>query len=226
MRKRKSTKNYRRGMIFLAIWLVFTVLVKIIDVKPIGPEGSKIGFAKLNGAFFEMTGFREGLYNMTEIVGYLTFSVIALFAFMGLYQWITRRSLMKVDKRIMALGFFYIIVGILYIMFTVVTVNYRPVIIDGGLEPSYPSSHTMMAISVFISAIIMINEMVSGSGKKLILDILCIVVLLVLAVGRTLCGVHWITDIIAGALLSTGLLFLFKGVIERQKESSRGLKLY
>ncbi len=226
MRKRKSNKYYRVGRIFLAIWIVFTVLIKVVDVQPIGPEGSKVGFAKLNGAFFEMTGFNETLYNLTETVGILTFAVIAFFASIGAYQLFARRSLFKVDKRIMALGFFYISVGIFYLLFRVVVINYRPVMLDGGLEASYPSSHTMMAISVFLSAIIMIHEMVPKERLKHILIAACIVVLFVLAGGRALCGIHWITDIVAGTLLSLGLLFIFKGVIERQKEATRGLKLY
>ena len=35
---------------------------------------------------------------------------------------------------------------------------------------------------------------------------------MVLMVGRLLSGVHWLTDIIGGVLISLGLLFLFAGV--------------
>lgn len=224
--RNKSGRLYRRGAIFGIIFIIFTILVKFVDVQPIGPEGSKVGFATINGAFFEKTGFHEGLYNMTEIVGYLTFIVIALFASIGAYQLFTTRRLFLVDKRIRALGVFYVVVGIFYLLFRVVTINFRPVMIEGGLEASYPSSHTMMAFSVFLSAIVMINEMVEKKGLKIGLDIGAIIVLLELTIGRMFSGTHWLTDIVAGIILSLSLFFLFLGVIERQKETSGGLKLY
>lgn len=82
-------------------------------------------------------------------------------------------------------------------------INYRPILVDGHLEASYPSSHTFLAVAVLLSAFYLFKK---EKGIKKIMSFLCLLVMSIIVVGRILSGVHWITDILGGILL--GLSFV------------------
>lgn len=199
---------------FLIAFIIFTALVIHADVQPIGPNGSKIGLASLNKAFFDATGENELCYDISKYVGILPFVVVFCFGMLGLVQSIKRKSLLKADIPVYILGALYIVIAIAYFLFEFLVINYRPVLIDGVLEASYPSSHTMVAVSVMASAIIMLHILIKGKRALLIVaDILCVAIAAVIETCRLLSGVHWLTDII-GALLISGLLIsLFYGFV-------------
>ena len=204
--------------LFLA-FIVFTIIIKFVDVKAVGPLQSEIGLASINVAVFKVIGSSKVMYDITEILGYLTFLVIAFFAGLGLYQLIKYKSIKKVDYKILVLGGFYVIVLIFYALFELIVVNYRPILVEGELEASYPSSHTMLSICVISSAMIIAGEMLSGK-KALSIAVVIIGYALVLftVIGRLLSGVHWFTDIFGGVLLSFALIMLFYTAIEFVRE--------
>lgn len=76
---------------------------------------------------------------MTDWLGLIPVGTGLRFALLGAAQLVRRKSLLKVDGSILALGVFYITVLAAYLIFEEVVVNYRPVLIDGKLEASYPS---------------------------------------------------------------------------------------
>lgn len=196
-------------IISFVIFIIYTILVKFVGVGAIGPDGSEVGFAGVNGWFHNLTGENFGIYNMTDVVSLVVAGAVVLaFAILGLVQLVKRKSLKKVDADILALGIFYILVGVAYVVFEVVKINYRPVLIDGALETSYPSSTTMLAITVFGSAMAVIPKYVKGRWGR-ILEAAAGVMLGFLVVLRTLSGVHWLTDIIGGILLSVALISAF-----------------
>lgn len=195
--------------LFLA-FIIFTILVKCVDVQAIGPLGSKVGLAGINEAVFKVFGVNQTIYNVTEILGYLTFLIIAFFAGLGVYQLIKGKSIKKVDYKILALGGFYVVVLLFYVLFEVIVVNYRPVLIEGELEASYPSSHTMLSICVVSSAMIVLTEMLNGK-KAITITVVAVgyALILITVIGRLLSGVHWFTDVFGGVLLSFALIMLF-----------------
>lgn len=195
--------------LFLA-FIIFTILVKCVDVQAIGPLGSKVGLAGINEAVFKVFGVNQTIYNVTEILGYLTFLIIAFFAGLGVYQLIKGKSIKKVDYKILALGGFYVVVLLFYVLFEVIIVNYRPVLIEGELEASYPSSHTMLSICVVSSAMIVLTEMLNGK-KAITITVVAVgyALILITVIGRLLSGVHWFTDVFGGVLLSFALIMLF-----------------
>ncbi len=214
MSELNEKKAYIGSSLFFVLFIVFTILSKTVDVEPIGPEGSLVGFSNLNHAFNFIFSFNNFYYEASEILGYAALGVCFGFALFGLSQLVKRKSLKKVDKEIYLLAGFYAIVLGFYALFEVIVINYRPIILDAGegLEASYPSSHTMLGICVFFSAAAMFQKYLWQ--KKMLCNIVttaCIAAMVLTIVFRAFSGVHWITDICGGCLLSTALICLFGG---------------
>ena len=107
----KKTKSLWIGLAFLAAFALWTVLIRFIDVQAIGPNGSSVGFAALNKAVHETIGVHWGLYTVTDWLGLIPIGFVLGFAILGLVQLVRRRSLFKVDRSILVLGGFYIVVS-------------------------------------------------------------------------------------------------------------------
>ena len=194
-------RNIITSITLLILSVVFTLLVKNIDVKAIGPNESLVGFADINKLFHNLIGSNMAIYKITEIIGLIPLLIASIYVIIGIKQLITRKSLLKVDKEIYLLGLFYILVLGVYIFFEKVVINYRPVLIDNILEPSYPSSHTLMSICICISSI-MINKKLFRNNLADIENIISIIVMVLIIVGRIISGVHWFTDILGGIIIS------------------------
>ena len=200
---------------FVAVTLiavVFTVLVKIVDVGFVSSTGSLVGFSSVNIPFSQKFGFNPIFYKVSEVLGYLIFLVIAVFAFIGCYQLIKRKSLMKVDKDLYALAITYVFTFALYIFFDkVLVINLRPIIMAGEsiAEPSFPSSHTLLAVSVLGTAI---SE--CGKIRRKSFRVSLVIVLAILmgatVLSRLFSGVHWVTDIVAGILWGEVMMTLYQ----------------
>ena len=204
------------SLIFASI--LFTVLVKFIDVKAIGAVGSSIGFSTINNFFHNLIGVNMIFYHITDWLGFIPIFMALGYAVIGIIQLIKRKSFLKVDKEIIALGVFYFVLVATYIFFEIVVVNYRPVLIDGVLEASYPSSHTLMSICLCGSSIIVNKKLFNNKPAKAV-NILSIIVIVIIVVGRIISGVHWFTDIIGGIIISVSLLmtlYSFVSLIKKE----------
>lgn len=205
-------RNFLISGILLLIAITFTILVKVVDVKQIGVNNSSIGFATLNQFIFETTGVNIIWYHITDWLGLIPVFMAIVYAFIGLIQLIKRRSIFKVDKEIILLGLYYIIVIALYVFFEKVIINYRPILMNGFLEASYPSSHTLMTIC-FCGSSILINKKLFNNKITKVINYLSIIIITIIVVGRLISGVHWFTDIIGGILISSGLLMTFYSLL-------------
>lgn len=205
-------RNFLISGILLLIAITFTILVKVVDVKQIGVNNSSIGFATLNQFIFETTGVNMIWYHITDWLGLIPVFMAIVYAFIGLIQLIKRRSIFKVDKEIILLGLYYIIVIVLYVFFEKVIINYRPILMNGFLEASYPSSHTLMTICICGSSIL-INKKLFNNKITKVINYLSIIIITITVVGRLISGVHWFTDIIGGILISSGLLMTFYSLL-------------
>ena len=200
------------AIILLASFVLWTLLISLVDVKPIGPNATSVGFATLNRFFHELTGVNLQLYIITDWLGLIPIAAAFGFAILGVIQLIKRKSLWKVDFNILALGTFYIVVIIAYLFFEIFIINYRPTLINGYLEASYPSSTTMLVMSVMPTMAMQLNVRIKNiiARRCAIIAIMAFIAFMVIA--RLLSGVHWITDIIGGALLSAGLVILYDAI--------------
>ncbi len=210
--KKKIKKNFIiAGGLFL-FFLLWTVAVQYVDVQAIGPRDSVVGFATFNGFFHNLTGTHMLIYTITDWLGLLPVFVVLGFAILGLVQLIKRKSLLKVDWDILALGGFYVIVFTAYILFEVFAINYRPVLINGYLEASYPSSTTLLVMSVMPTAISQMKRRIQNEKVRKVVKYTIWTFTLLMVLGRLISGVHWFTDIIGGVLLSTSLVMFYDAI--------------
>lgn len=215
--KKQNQKNFYRGAYFLIAFVLWTVLLRFVDVKQIGPQNSKVGLSTLNQFVHNLTGTNMTLYNITDWLGLVPIFFAMGFGILGLLQWIKRKSLKKVDYSILVLGGFYIVVMAVYILFEYVVINYRPTLINGILEVSYPSSTTLLVMCVMPTAIMQLKDRLKNSVFKKCLVTIIILFIIFMVVGRIISGVHWITDIIGGVLLSIGLVTIYQAVVNLKK---------
>ena len=206
---KKNRKRVVLGASLIVAFALWTVLACFVDVRAIGPKGSSVGFAALNGFVHELTDVNWLLYTVTDWLGLVPIAAALGFAILGLVQLIGRKSLWKVDHSIFALGVFYIVVMTAYIFFEMVIINYRPVLINGYLEASYPSSTTMLVTCVMPTVAMQLNARLKYAFFRRCAITAIVAFTAFMMIGRLLSGVHWITDIIGGALLSAGLVTMY-----------------
>ena len=205
-------KNIITSITMIILAVIYTILVKIIDVAPIGPNNSEVGFSKINGFFHNLLGSNMTIYKITEILGIIPLLMAGIYAIIGLVELIKRKSLNKVDYEIYALAGLYVVVLGLYVFFEKCIINYRPILIDGVLEASYPSSHTLMALCICGSSII-VNKRIFHKKIFNLENKLSIFLMITIILGRFISGVHWFSDIIGAIFISLALLSSFYTVI-------------
>ena len=210
------TMKKRLWLLPAALWAafaLFTLLLTCVDVQAIGPQGSAVGFATVNEWAFQLLGAQLLWYHITDWLGVVAIVVAFSFAVAGLYQWVKRKSIRKVDRHILVLGDFYLLVIGCYLFFEKVVINCRPILMDGSLEASYPSSHTMIVVSIIATAAMAFRALCpQKKGWCLAVDIFAAVVIAVTVIGRLIAGVHWLTDIVGGLLLSAALVATYWAV--------------
>ena len=206
-------KNIIVSICLIMLSVIYTILVKYVDVAPIGPKASSVGFSTLNKFVFNFLGRSNIWYNITEVLGMISILIALFYALIGLYKLIKNKSILKIDKEIIILGIFYFVVLLVYLFFEKVIINYRPILVKGVLEASYPSSHTMLSICICLSAIIINNKLYKNMRISKIINTLSIIIMITTTVGRLLSGMHWVSDILGGTIISICLSYIFKTVI-------------
>ena len=199
------------GILFLVLFVIWTILIQTVDVQMIGVNGTKVGFSFLNQAFHTLTGCNMTLYFVTDWLGLVPLIVCCIFGRLGLFQLIKRRSLFKVDKDILLLGIYYFVVIVLYLVFEMFPINYRPILIEGRMEASYPSSTTLLVLSVMPTLMIQISRRLNNHRFKRVIYVFTVIFILFMIISRLISGVHWFTDIIGSIMLSMGLVYIYKG---------------
>ena len=207
-------RNLVISVILILLAIIFTILVKNVDVNTLGANGSNIGFSTLNRSVFDNIGVNMTWYNITNCLGIISIIIALAYVLIGLIQLVKRKNVFKVDKEIIALGIFYVILAAIYIAFEIFIVNYRPILMDGELEASYPSSHTMLTIFICGSAILINSKLFKDNKIAKITNVVALIIMIVTVIGRLLSGVHWFTDILGGIIIASALLMSYYTVLD------------
>ena len=220
----KEKRNMLIGVGLISAFALWTVLIQCIDVQAVGQNGTKIGFSGLNVWFHELTGVHMTIYMITDWLGLVPVFICLCFGALGSVQLVKRRSLLQVDPDIVILGVYYVIVIAFYLIFEMIPINYRPVLIEGRLEASYPSSTTLLVLSVMPTLIFQVDRRAENPLIKKVVAVFVIAFSAFMGIGRLVSGVHWATDIVASVLLAAGLFMLYQSAVmytDRMKQSDR-----
>lgn len=211
------TKNGKRimllGGVLVAAFVVWTLLIQTVDVQPVGQNGTDIGFATFNCWFHKLTGVHITTYTITDWLGLVPLFICMVFGMIGLVQLIKRRSLLKVDYDIIVLGVYYILVIFGYVIFEMIPINYRPILINGFMEASYPSSTTLLILGVMPTLVEQMNRRLKNAVLKRSIMVFTVLFSAYMVIGRLIAGVHWFTDIVGSIFLSMGLFYIYKAVV-------------
>ena len=208
--KQNKKKHLWMGIWFLLVFLLWTALIRSVDVQAAGPTGTKVGFAAFNLWFHHLTGVHMTIYKITDWLGLVPIAVCLGFGVVGVFQLIRRRSLLRVDPDIILLGLYYILVILADLGFEMIPINYRPILINGALEASYPSSTTLLVLSVMPTLVFQANRRCERKTVKRAVIIFVVLFSAFMVIGRSVSGVHWATDIVGSILLSFGLFELYQ----------------
>ena len=206
-------RNIGIALGLLGAFVLWTIAIGLIDVQAVGPQGSTVGFATLNSMFHRLTGVHMQLYTITDWLGLVAVAFGFGFTLLGLAQWIKRKHILKVDRSILILGAFYIVTLAVYLFFESYVINYRPVLIAGYLEASYPSSTTLLVLCVMPTAVMQLRGRIKNRALRKTVTFAITAFTLFMVAGRIVSGVHWLTDIIGGILLSAGLVMIYGSLI-------------
>ena len=223
----KDKKLFSVGLILIAVFVFWTILILTVDVQPVGVNGTVVGFATLNCSFHNMTGVNMTIYHITDWLGLVPLFCCMIYGAVGFVQLLQRKSLLKVDIDILLLGVYYVIVIFGYLIFEMIPINYRPILIDGRMEVSYPSSTTLLVSSVMPTVIFQIDRRIKNRVVRRIITPSTILFSLFMLIGRTIAGVHWLTDIIGSAFLSAGLFLIYYVNVlrlDKKREEYRGIQ--
>lgn len=209
----KEKRKLLTGIGLIVVFALWTVLIQYVDVQAVGPNETNVGFASFNVWFHQLTGVHIMIYTITDWLGLVPIFICMCFGVLGLVQLVKRRSLLRVDSDILLLGIYYVIVIACYLIFEMIPINYRPILIEGRLEASYPSSTTLLVLSVMPTLIFQVYRRVKNSLIRKATVVVVIAFSAFMVIGRLISGVHWATDIIGSVLLSVGLFMLYFSVV-------------
>ena len=210
---RRELKGFMPGGMLLLAFILWTVLIQTVDVQPFGVNETNIGFAAVNTWFHRLTGVHMGIYTITDWLGLGPIAVCIGFGLLGLVQWVRRRSIARVDRDILLLGGYYILVILGYLIFEMIPINYRPTLIDGAMEASYPSSTTLLVLGVMPTLLFQVNRRAKSQTVRRMTAAFVILFSAFMVIGRLVAGVHWLTAIVGSVLLSAGLYSLYRAAV-------------
>lgn len=211
--KQNTITKFLAAAVVLLLFVLFTVCLTGVDLRPVGPENSYVGFASLNDWVFKHLGTSSLWDKITDIIALAAIALAAVFGATGIWQWMKGKSLKAVDPCLIVLGIFYIMMAAFYLAFEFIVINYRPVLVDGALEASYPSSHTFVTLFIFFSALPVTNRLVKNQSRRMWINVTLILLSIIMVVGRMLSGMHWTSDVVGAFLLALGMALLYDAFV-------------
>lgn len=164
------------------------------------------------------------LYVITDWLGLIPVFVCIFFGMVGFLELLKIKSVLRVDPDILLLGIYYVTVISAYIIFEMFPLNFRPVLIDGVMEASYPSSTVLLVLSIMPTLVFQSNRRIESNGIKITVIVLSVIFSVFMVVGRLFSGVHWVTDIVGSCFLSAGLFNVYKFLVFKKMGEVYGIQ--
>lgn len=213
-------KKYRYWVLTgfgLFLFVIWTILVKTVDVVQI-PNVGPLGFYHFNVETLQKTALSHDMdkfSKISDVLLYLSFLTVAAYAVLGLYQLIKRKSFKKVDSIIYLLLGVYITTVVLYFILALSKINYAPILSEGKLKASYPSTHLFICSTYFIIGLIALFQYKKFNLTiKIILSAVVSLICIGVCVTRIYSGHHYITDIIGSIFLTTTVVLAFVAFLD------------
>lgn len=168
----------------------------------------------MNEAIFQHFGENETLSSVTDVFLIATLLFFMTYVGIGLVQLIRRKSLKKVDAELLAMIPSTILMAVIYVIFEkLIVVNTRPI----SDEPSFPSTHTLVVATIFLMAMQTLPRYVKNRKTRTALYVAMSLVIIVVAAGRVMSGMHWFTDVLGGLAFAAVLAVIYKFVLKKLK---------
>lgn len=186
------------------ILLIFTILVSFVDVKIYNVTNTEIGLYSLNKIFLVNSINSNYINIISNGIFLICLLVIILMLLLITFEYFKTK---KINKNNLNFIIHFLIMVLIWIIFDkILIINYRPILINGNIEGSYPSTHVMVSTFVLL--------FLSDKLKKIfkndkIFYIISIGLIIIQSISRILLTMHWFTDIIGGLLIGCLLFFTF-----------------
>lgn len=205
------------GLLFL--FVIYAWMIGHIDTAAIGPFESEVGFATINGPIAAVLKFNSFFYLISKILLAAAFGVVGCFVLLGIVQLVKGKSFAKVDSGIYGMAGVYVCIALCYVFFEKIIINFRPIVFPGeGLEASFPSTHTMVTVAIFVSAALYFIAFLEKREIRKTLMIICLVMAAAMPIVRLLSGVHWLTDIVGGVILGITIACFYGAYLRLMKK--------
>lgn len=182
------------AIVLCVVFVVFTLIVALVDVD-------QVGLSHVNQFFWQHCGKNIVWERITDWLGYLVILAMISVVVWQIVQWVCRKSLRRVDSNLLLLDFIFGCLVVIYLFFEIIVINYRPELENGVAKASYPSSHTMLFMTVLPLLVWQVWHYVKSKPLCVVLTVVLSILLMMGVVGRLLSGVHWFTDILAGMIV-------------------------
>ena len=217
----KSKRGLIACLIVFVLFVGFTVVLKTVDVQPVGPLDSSVGLASLNQFMLARASGSDLFRLVTDIAACVSIAIVLALAVYGIVQWIRRKDVRKVDPDLIAAGIVFFLTALSYLIFEIVVINFRPVLDNGKLAASYPSSHVLLVLTVTLVTATILENRIRNKVLKALLPFLLDAIAVATVLLREQSGIHWFTDILGGMLLSGTFVLLFQflaGFLQEKKK--------
>ncbi|MCR5647873.1 MAG: phosphatase PAP2 family protein [Acholeplasmatales bacterium] len=197
------------GCSFLVLFIILMLLLNV-DKAVIAESNEAVGLSHINNIV--KYSYKENVDFMTDLLFYITFTVVIFEACLGVYQLVKRKSLFKVDIEILVFGTSLVLMVIFWLLFDyVVKINIRP---THEAEGSFPSTHVFMTTFLALASHGFICYAYENKIAKYGSLLLAVSMIALVLFGRVASGMHYITDVTGGLFLGLAFYFCTFGIIK------------
>lgn len=185
------------AVILTIIFISYTLVIKFVDVQTEGEI--TVGLGTINFWWRDLVGLSLVWNYISNVVAILVLFQVGLLLLWQFVILLRRKKIGQLAKHWWMFDVSLVILVSCYFLFEVLIINYRPIVINGVVDSSYPSSHVLL----FCTVIPLVVRTVFRENKswRWLSFVMCVGLLVLGVIARLLSGYHWLTDITGGVLL-------------------------